>query len=99
MKSEKGVISEPNDDERAPYPQHRHDKHPGTGRSARATQLWSEVGAGDSKAEVELARLHLKGDGVTRNCEQARVLLRAAAKRGNAEALQQYRKLDLAVCR
>ena len=67
--------------------------------SERARQLWSAVETGDSSAEVALAQLYLKGDGVPRNCEQARVLLRAASKKGNAEALQQYRKLNYAACR
>jgi hypothetical protein len=67
--------------------------------SERARLLWSAVEAGDSSAEVALAQLYLKGDGVPRNCEQARVLLRAASRKGNAEALQQYRKLNYAACR
>jgi len=67
--------------------------------SERARQLWSAVETGDSRAEVALAQLYLKGDGVPRNCEQARVLLRAASKKGNVEALQQYRKLNYAACR
>ena len=67
--------------------------------SERARQLWSAVETGDSSAEVALAQLYLKGDGVPRNCEQARVLLRAASRKGNAEALQQYRKLNYAACR
>lgn len=99
MEPEKAVIKEPNDDERATSEQSRQNVHPRAGRSTVASRLWSEVGAGDTKAEVELARLYLKGDGVTRNCEQARVLLQAAARKGNAEALQEYRKLDFAVCR
>src|SRR5213075_1327300 len=62
-------------------------------RSAEAARLWSAVGAGDSSAELELARLYLKGEGVLRNCEQAKILLRAAAKGGNWEARQQLQKL------
>jgi hypothetical protein len=69
------------------------------GRSALAQQLWSAVGAGDSSAEVALAQLYLTGEGVPRNCEQARVLLRAAAKNGNIEAQQQLRKLNRSGCR
>src|SRR5258708_8372291 len=61
------------------------------GRSDVARQLWSAVEAGDSSAEVALAELYLKGDGVPRSCEQARVLLRAASKSGNSDALQQVR--------
>jgi PilZ domain-containing protein len=63
-------------------------------RSALARQLWSAVEAGDHSAEVALAQLYLTGDGVPRNCEQARVLLRAASKNGNREAMQQLRKLN-----
>jgi hypothetical protein len=68
-------------------------------RSAHARGLWSAVEAGDSSAEVELARLYLKGDGVPRNCEQARVLLRAAARGGNLEARHQLQKLYTTGCR
>ena len=68
-------------------------------RSTEATHLWSAVGSGDSAAEVELARLYLKGEGVLRNCEQAKILLRAAAKGGNWEARQQLQKLRANGCR
>lgn len=68
-------------------------------RSAEATRLWSAVTSGDSSAEVDLAQLYLKGEGVSRNCEQARVLLRAAAKSGSPEARQQLRKLRTRGCR
>jgi PilZ domain len=81
------------------FPQPTADTHPKNGRSALARQLWSAVGAGDSSAEVELARLYLMGDGVPRNCEQARVLLRAASKKGNREAMQQLRKIKITGCR
>lgn len=67
-------------------------------RSAEATRLWSAVALGDSSAEVELARLYLRGEGVARNCVQARVLLRAAAKSGSVEARQQLRKLRSRGC-
>ena len=49
--------------------------------------LWAEVGQGNTTAEVTLAKLYLIGGGVTKNCDQARVLLRAAAKKGNSEAI------------
>ena len=69
------------------------------GRSDVARQLWSAVEAGDSSAEVALAELYLKGDGVPRSCEQARVLFRAASKSGNSDALQQLRRLNKNTCR
>ena len=62
-------------------------------RSMDASRLWSAVEAGSSAAEVALARLYLKGEGVPRNCEQARILLRAAAKSGSREARQQLQRL------
>lgn len=67
-------------------------------RSAEAARLWSAVASGDSSAEVELARLYLSGEGVARNCVQARVLLRAAAKSGSVEARQQLKKLRSRGC-
>lgn len=68
-------------------------------RSAEATRLWSAVASGDSSAEVDLAELYLRGEGVPRNCVQAKVLLRAAAKGGNFEARQQLKKLWARGCR
>jgi hypothetical protein len=62
-------------------------------RSAEVRQLWSALGKGDRSAETALAQHYLTGDGVPRNCEQARVLLRAASKNGDIEALRQLRKL------
>ena len=50
--------------------------------------LWAAVANRNSKAEVVLADLYLRGDGVARSCEQGRVLLRAASKSGNVEADQ-----------
>jgi PilZ domain len=69
------------------------------GRSVAARSLWSAVGKGDVTAEVSLADLYLKGEGVPKNCEQARVLLKAAAKAGNTEAVKQLKNLKHAGCR
>jgi len=69
------------------------------GRSALARQLWSALDAGDSSAEVPLAQLYLTGDGVPRNCDQARILLSAASKKGNIEALRQLQQLKKNTCR
>ena len=79
-------------------PEHR-NPHSVNDRSAQAAQLWAAVGSGDSSAEVGLARLYLKGEGVPRNCEQARILLRAAAKGRNREARRQLQKLRFSGCR
>lgn len=69
------------------------------GRSLLARQLWSAVGSGDTSAEVALAQLYITGKGVPKNCAQARVLLGAASKRGNQEALRQLNKLNKNGCR
>ena len=67
-------------------------------RSVEANRLWSAVGAGSSAAEVDLARLYLKGEVVPRTCEQAKILLRAAARNGSREARQQLHKLRIHGC-
>ena len=67
-------------------------------RSAEIARLWSAVASGNASAEVDLARLYLRGDGTPQNCEQARVLLRAAANGGSLEARQQLKKLRTGHC-
>jgi PilZ domain len=67
-------------------------------RSAEVTRLWSAVASGNYSAEVDLARLYLRGDGVPQNCEQAKVLLQAAGKHGSVEALQQLKELRTSGC-
>ena len=47
--------------------------------AAAAAWLWKAVGKGNPEAPVQLADLYIKGDGVPHNCDQALVLLRAAA--------------------
>jgi TPR repeat protein len=60
--------------------------------------LWSEVGQGNTSAEVTLAKLYLIGGGVTKNCDQARVLLRAAAKKGSSEAITKLSQITRQGC-
>jgi PilZ domain len=62
--------------------------------------LWVAVGDGNTEAEVELADLYLGGEGgASRNCTQARILLRAAANGGNAVAGQRLEELSNYGCR
>ena len=70
----------------------------GNSPADKISQLWSAVARGDANAEVSLARVYLNGDGVNKNCEQARVLLVAASKRRNAEATRELRKLRAHGC-
>lgn len=48
--------------------------------------LWAAVEKGNSSAEISLAELYRAGQGVAKSCDQTRILLTAAAKKGNAEA-------------
>ena len=85
-------------EDRDPSPDRR-SRNSAQDRSAEVTRLWSAVASGNASAEVDLARLYLKGDGAPQNCEQAKVLLRAAAKGGSVEARQQLKKLRTSGCR
>jgi hypothetical protein len=60
--------------------------------------LWSAVGQGDVSAEVTLAKLYMIGRGVKKNCDQARVLLRVAAKKGNPEAIAKLSQITRQGC-
>ena len=66
---------------------------------AAATLLWGAVSDGNTTAETLLADLYLRGDGVTKSCEQGRVLLTAAAKKGNSAAQQRLANLLAHGCR
>ncbi|GAC1617268.1 MAG: hypothetical protein PVS2B2_06110 [Candidatus Acidiferrum sp.] len=60
--------------------------------------LWAAVGKGNSAAELALAGLYRRGEGVSQSCNQARVLLTAAAKKGNILAQDQLDDLDRTGC-
>lgn len=68
------------------------------GREKATPYLWSAVEKGNLKAEITLADLYARGEGVTKNCAQARVLLRAAAAKGSAEASNQLARLIQTGC-
>jgi hypothetical protein len=54
--------------------------------AAASAWLWKAVAKGNPEAPVRLANMYIKGDGVTRSCEQAVVLLKSAAAKENAAA-------------
>ena len=66
--------------------------------AAAADWLWKAVRKQNSAAALLLADLYLQGDGVPRNCEQARLLLVAAASRGNPQAVQKLRDVERNGC-
>ena len=58
--------------------------------------LWAKVTKGEVSAEIALADLYVQGERVPKNCAQARVLLSAAAKKGNQIAARKLIDLDRA---
>ena len=67
--------------------------------SEAAKLLWKAVRRQNDAAAVLLYDLYMRGDGVPRSCDQARLLLVAAAKRGARQATQQLRSLEFRGCR
>jgi hypothetical protein len=72
----------------------------GQGRdSAEAAKwLWKAMAKHNAGAPLLLSDLYLKGDGVSKNCDQARILLDAAAIRGVKEAGPRLRHLQAFGC-
>ena len=67
--------------------------------SAEAAKwLWRSVAKQNSRAALVLSDLYLRGSGVAKNCDQARLLLGAAARRGVAGAAERLRNLPAFGC-
>ncbi len=61
---------------------------------AQAAQwFWRSLEAGYTDAALPLANLYLEGNGVSRSCTQARILLDAAAQKNNPQAIHQLAQL------
>jgi hypothetical protein len=63
-----------------------------------AVWLWKAVGKGNLAATMSLSDLYLRGDGVAKSCDQARVLLDAAARKGGKAAAERLRNLQAFGC-
>jgi len=63
-----------------------------------AKWLWKSMAKHNSTAMLLLADLYLKGDGVSKNCEQAHVLLDSAARGGMKQAGERLRHLQAFGC-
>jgi hypothetical protein len=72
----------------------------GTPRDPReAVQLlWKAEGKGNLAATIALSDLYLRGDGVPKSCDQARLLLDAAARKGARAAAERLRNLQAFGC-
>lgn len=73
---------------------------PGRGRDSReaVAWLWKAVAKQNLTATTLLSDLYLRGDGVTKNCDQARLLLEAAARKGGTAAAERLRNLQAFDC-
>jgi PilZ domain len=67
-------------------------------KSEAVRLLWISVEKGNPSAELTLAELYWHGEGVARNCDQARILLSAAARKGNADALKRLQQFQQEGC-
>ncbi|MGA7930509.1 MAG: hypothetical protein WCA20_31505 [Candidatus Sulfotelmatobacter sp.] len=63
-----------------------------------AQRLWKAVGKGNLAATMALSDLYLRGDGVPKSCDQARLLLDAAARKGGRAAADRLRNLQAFGC-
>jgi len=71
--------------------------HPRNSEEA-AKYLWRAVGKENPTAILLLSDMYLAGDGVPRSCDQARLLLTAAAKKGVPLAAEKLRGLLRSGC-
>jgi TPR repeat protein len=66
--------------------------------SLAAEWLWKAFAKQNEDAAVLLSDLYLKGDGVAKNCDQARVLLNAAARKGRKDATDRLSQMQSSGC-
>jgi hypothetical protein len=86
-------------DELAAAQRYLEGKNGGRDSSQAAKWLWKAVGKQNPGAALMLAELYARGDGVPKSCDQARLLLVAAAKRGAPNAGIRLRNLESNGCR
>ncbi|HYM78533.1 MAG TPA: hypothetical protein VE377_21355 [Candidatus Dormibacteraeota bacterium] len=70
----------------------------GRDNAEAAKWLWKSMAKHNAEAALLLADLYLKGDGVSKNCDQARILLDSTARRGMAAAGERLRNLQAFGC-
>jgi Sel1 repeat-containing protein len=60
--------------------------------------LWKAVGDGNLAATMALSDLYLRGEGVPKSCDQARMLLDSAARKGGTAAAERLRHMQAFGC-
>jgi TPR repeat protein len=73
---------------------------PGRARDSQeaAKWLWRSVAKQNLTAALALSDLYMRGDGVPKSCDQARLLLDVAAKKGSSAAAERVRNLSASGC-
>jgi hypothetical protein len=73
---------------------------PGMGRNSpqAVAWLWRAVAKQNLTATMLLSDLYLRGDGVAKSCDQARLLLDVAARKGRAAAAERLRNMQAFGC-
>jgi hypothetical protein len=71
---------------------------PPPNKGESVASLWEGVKGGSISAEISLADRFSRGRGVAKNCEQARILLRAASNKGSREARLRLYQLQSGGC-
>jgi len=66
--------------------------------AAAARLLWQAVGKENTSAILLLSNMYMIGEGVPKNCDQARVLLYAAARKHVVQAADKLRDLERSGC-
>jgi TPR repeat protein len=66
--------------------------------TAAARLLWQAVGKENTGAILLLSNMYMIGEGVPKNCDQARVLLYAAARKHVVQAADKLRDLERSGC-
>jgi TPR repeat protein len=64
-----------------------------------ASLLWKAVGKQNARADMLLADLYVRGEGVSKSCDQARLLLVAATKKSAPGAAEKLRNFEFSNCR
>ena len=60
--------------------------------------MWNDVAKGDVDTMMTLGTMYFTGQGVTKNCSQARRLFSAAARKGSEEAKRKLAEMDNGAC-
>lgn len=75
-----------------------HEGDSATNRAQAARWLWKSVSKQNPHAALLLADMYTRGDGVSKSCDQARILLGAAAGKGLQDAALKLHNLESSGC-